>query len=35
MGFRDYCFVVGRDKRSIEDHFTPHEDVFERVDGRL
>ena len=25
MNFRDYCFVVGRDKRSIEDHFTPHE----------
>ena len=22
--FRDYCFVVGREKRSIEDHFTPH-----------
>ncbi|MGI0068774.1 MAG: sugar phosphate nucleotidyltransferase, partial [Nitrosopumilaceae archaeon] len=20
---RDYCFVVGREKRSIEDHFTP------------
>ena len=25
MNFRDYCFVVGRKKRSIEDHFTPHE----------
>ena len=25
MGFRDYCFVVGREKRAIEDHFTPHE----------
>ena len=25
MSFRDYCFVVGREKRSIEDHFTPHE----------
>ena len=25
MDFRDYCFVVGREKRSIEDHFTPHE----------
>jgi UTP--glucose-1-phosphate uridylyltransferase len=22
-GFREYCFVVGRGKRSIEDHFTP------------
>ncbi|MCH7647565.1 MAG: hypothetical protein IIA83_03015 [Thaumarchaeota archaeon] len=25
MDFRDYCFVVGREKRSIKDHFTPHE----------
>lgn len=25
MKLRDYCFVVGREKRSIEDHFTPHE----------
>jgi len=25
MNLRDYCFVVGREKRSIEDHFTPHE----------
>ena len=25
FGVRDYCFIVGRDKRSIEDHFTPHE----------
>ena len=25
MNFRDFCFVVGREKRSIEDHFTPHE----------
>ena len=23
IGIRDYCFVVGREKRSIEDHFTP------------
>ena len=22
-GLRDYCFIVGREKRSIEDHFTP------------
>jgi UTP--glucose-1-phosphate uridylyltransferase len=22
-GVRDFCFVVGRGKRSIEDHFTP------------
>ena len=25
MDVRDYCFVVGREKRSIEDHFTPHD----------
>ena len=25
LNFRDYCFIVGREKRSIEDHFTPHE----------
>jgi UTP--glucose-1-phosphate uridylyltransferase len=25
LGIRDYCFVVGREKRSIEDHFTPHD----------
>ncbi|MEM4576623.1 MAG: UTP--glucose-1-phosphate uridylyltransferase [Candidatus Nezhaarchaeales archaeon] len=23
FGFRDFCFVVGRGKRAIEDHFTP------------
>ena len=22
-GFREFCFVVGRGKRSVEDHFTP------------
>ena len=22
-GFRDFCFIVGREKRAIEDHFTP------------
>lgn len=22
-GFRDFCFVVGRGKRAVEDHFTP------------
>ena len=25
MGFRDYCFIVGREKRSIEDYFTTDE----------
>src|SRR2546428_13730545 len=23
VGFRDFCFIVGRGKRAIEDHFTP------------
>jgi UTP--glucose-1-phosphate uridylyltransferase len=23
IGFREFCFIVGRGKRSIEDHFTP------------
>jgi UTP--glucose-1-phosphate uridylyltransferase len=26
VGFREFCFVVGRGKRSIEDHFTPDYD---------
>lgn len=26
VGFREFCFVVGRGKRSIEDHFTPDPD---------
>lgn len=28
---RDYCFVVGREKRSIEDHFTPHESYLREI----
>src|SRR5215467_2620525 len=23
FGIRDFCFIVGRGKRAIEDHFTP------------
>lgn len=30
-GLRDYCFVVGREKRSIEDHFTPHETYLQEL----
>jgi|SRR6267143_1343349 len=30
---RDYCFVVGREKRSIEDHFTPHHDFLKNLSG--
>jgi len=33
MDFRDYCFVVGREKRSIEDHFTPHETYLKELTG--
>jgi UTP--glucose-1-phosphate uridylyltransferase len=33
MNFRDYCFVVGREKRSIEDHFTPHDAYLKELDG--
>ena len=33
MNFRDYCFVVGREKRSIEDHFTPHETYLKDLVG--
>ncbi|KXB03850.1 hypothetical protein AKJ45_00325 [candidate division MSBL1 archaeon SCGC-AAA261F19] len=28
-GFEEFCFVVGRGKRSIEDHFTPDNDYVE------
>lgn len=31
IGIRDYCFVVGREKRSIEDHFTPHEAYLKEI----
>ncbi len=34
MNFRDYCFVVGREKRSIEDHFTPHESYLKELNGQ-
>tara|TARA_B100001540_G_scaffold184960_1_gene163055 strand:+ start:98 stop:937 length:840 start_codon:yes stop_codon:yes gene_type:complete len=33
MNFRDYCFVVGREKRTIEDHFTPHEAYLKELVG--
>ena len=31
VGIRDYCFVVGREKRSIEDHFTPDETYLNKL----
>ena len=33
MKFTDYCFVVGRDKRSIEDHFTRHQSYLNELSG--
>ena len=30
-GLREYCFVVGREKRTIEDHFTPHESYLKEL----
>jgi UTP--glucose-1-phosphate uridylyltransferase len=33
MNFRDYCFIVGREKRTIEDHFTPHETYLRDLSG--
>jgi UTP--glucose-1-phosphate uridylyltransferase len=32
-GFREFCFVVGRGKRSIEDHFTPDSNSVEMLQG--
>ena len=29
INIKDYCFVVGREKRSIEDHFTPEKDYLD------
>ena len=33
VNLRDYCFVVGREKRSIEDHFTPHDAYLKELSG--
>jgi len=33
INIRDYCFVVGREKRSIEDHFTPHDTYLRDLSG--
>ncbi len=34
FGFREFCFVVGRGKRAIEDHFTPDWDFVEKLEKR-
>jgi len=31
FGIREFCFVVGRGKRTIEDHFTPDSDYLKRL----
>ncbi len=33
MSFRDYCFIVRKEKRSIEDHFTPNESHLKGLNG--
>jgi len=32
-GFREFCYVVGRGKRGIEDHFTPDIDCIKILEG--
>ena len=32
-GLREFCYVVGRGKRSIEDHFTPDADCISMLEG--
>jgi UTP--glucose-1-phosphate uridylyltransferase len=34
FGIREFCFVVGRGKRAIEDHFTSDEDYLKRLANR-
>jgi len=34
VGFREFCFIVGRGKRAIEDHFTPDPSFVSKLDSR-
>jgi len=34
VGFRDFCFIVGRGKRAIEDHFTPDPSFISKLDSK-
>jgi UTP--glucose-1-phosphate uridylyltransferase len=34
VGFREFCFIVGRGKRAIEDHFTPDFDYVSMLGNR-
>ncbi|HDI74996.1 MAG: hypothetical protein DRJ52_01505 [Thermoprotei archaeon] len=33
-GIRDFCFIVGRGKRTVEDHFTPDWDFLEFLESK-
>jgi UTP--glucose-1-phosphate uridylyltransferase len=34
VGLREFCFVVGKGKRAIEDHFTPDMDCIRSLEGK-
>lgn len=34
MGFRQFCFVIGKGKRAIKDHFTPAHDYVTMLENR-
>jgi UTP--glucose-1-phosphate uridylyltransferase len=34
VGFREFCFIVGRGKRAIEDHFTPDFNYVSMLDSK-
>jgi len=34
VGVREFCFIVGRENRVLEDHFTPHRDYVSRLNER-
>src|SRR5213083_1490813 len=34
VGFREFCFIVGRGKRAIEDHFTPDFSYVSMLDSK-
>jgi len=34
VGFREFCFVIGKGKRAIEDHFTPDLDYLGLLEGQ-
>jgi UTP--glucose-1-phosphate uridylyltransferase len=34
FGIREFCFVVGRGKRAIEDHFTPDQDYIAKLNSK-